>query len=288
MTTVPAEEQKEQSLEEAPKRGHSLRYWLTLPFRNALTAFAFALFGLGGVVFGLCLTPWLKASGRSNAEKRSLARRVVKRWFGMFVSIIERLGLVKVVVKNPEAFEKRGAILAANHPSLIDVVCLISIVPEATTIVKSALLSNWFTRAPIKGAGYIANNAGPEALNDLAIELDRGAVFVIFPEGTRTPTHFTEMPKMHRGAAQLALHSGRAITPVRIEASPRWLTKDVAWWHLPEEPMTLTFEALPEIDVEPFRSTYNHSSRRAAVLLTDAVGRALFPEQSASSKGSSD
>ena len=112
--------------------------------------------------------------------------------------------------------------------------CLLSIVPEATTIVKASLLKNWFTRAPILGAGYIPNDAGPEALGLLEAELSRGVSFVIFPEGTRTPIRLSEMPKMHRGTAQLALHANRPITPVRITAHPRWLTKDVVWWHLPQ------------------------------------------------------
>lgn len=118
---------------------HAFRRRALLPFRLAFTAFAFALFGLGGIVFGFFLTPWLKMAGGTPEEKKSLARRVVKRWFGLFVSVVTSLGLVRIEVKNPEAFQKKGAILAANHPSLIDIVCLLSIVPEATTIVKASL-----------------------------------------------------------------------------------------------------------------------------------------------------
>lgn len=162
---------------------HAFRRRALLPFRLAFTAFAFALFGLGGIVFGFFLTPWLKMAGGTPEEKKSLARRVVKRWFGLFVSVITSLGLVRIEVKNPEAFLKKGAILAANRP----------------------------------------------------------------------------------------------ITPVRISAHPRWLTKDAVWWRLPQEPMVLTFEALPEIDVQTFQKTYNQSFRRAAVELTNTVGRALFP-----------
>lgn len=39
---------------------HAFRRRALLPFRLAFTAFAFALFGLGGIVFGFFLTPWLK------------------------------------------------------------------------------------------------------------------------------------------------------------------------------------------------------------------------------------
>lgn len=256
----------------------SLKHLLTTPFRLAFTAFAFALFGLGGVAFGLLVTPVLAVTAGSEAERRRRARRVVRWWFGRFVAVIESLGLVRVRVKNPEAFMKPGAVFTANHPSLIDVVCLMAIVPEATTIVKASLLRNWFTRSPIRAAGYAANDAGPAALPALAQDLASGAAFVIFPEGTRTPSDLPEgeVPRLHRGAAQLALHTGRPITPVRITAQPRWLTKDRGWWHLPEEPMTLTFEALPEIKVEPYLTLYNSDARRAARRLTQDIGRLLF------------
>lgn len=251
-----------------------LLFYALYPLRLALTALAFALFGLGGIVFALAVTPLLPKE--SLRARRQAARRVVRCWFGIFVRIIGWLGLVRVEVKNPEALSKPGAILAANHPSLIDVVCLIAVVPEATTIVKASLMRNIFLRPPIAGAGYVANNAGPEALGELAEELESGASFVIFPEGTRTPIDPAEMPKMHRGAAQVALHSGRPVTPVRITADPKWLTKEKAWWHLPPRPMTLTFEALPEIEVTPWLGLYNQSPRKAAICLTEEIGRTLF------------
>lgn len=53
---------------------HAFRRRALLPFRLAFTAFAFALFGLGGIVFGFFLTPWLKMAGGTPEEKKSLAR----------------------------------------------------------------------------------------------------------------------------------------------------------------------------------------------------------------------
>ena len=66
---------------------HAFRRRALLPFRLAFTAFAFALFGLGGIVFGFFLTPWLKMAGGTPEEKKSLARRVVKRWFGTKIQV---------------------------------------------------------------------------------------------------------------------------------------------------------------------------------------------------------
>ena len=51
---------------------HAFRRRALLPFRLAFTAFAFALFGLGGIVFGFFLTPWLKMAGGTPEEKKRL------------------------------------------------------------------------------------------------------------------------------------------------------------------------------------------------------------------------
>ena len=251
---------------------------ILVPLQFTGTAIAFALFGVGGILYGLLVTPWLKLTTRTPEESRKRARAVVRFFFRVFVGFIRVLRLARIEVINPEGLMRPGSIIAASHPSLIDVVCLISIVPEATTIVKAKLLSNPFTRFPILASGYATNADGPEALEALSRELDSGASFVIFPEGTRTPRDLPpgKLPKMHRGAAQLALHTGRPITPVRVTAEPRWLTKDRGWWHLPEKPMVLTFEVLPEIPVADYLPLYNSSPRSAARRLTEDLGARLF------------
>ena len=262
-------------------KGELLRKRLLKPFRFIGTAIAFGLFGMSGMLFRFGITPWLNLTEKDEETRIRIARHVVWRWFRLFVGIIREAGLVRVEVKNAERLNRPGLIVAANHPSLIDVVCLISLIPEATTIVKAALLQNWFTAPPIRAAGYATNDLGPEALKLLEADLRRGAVFVVFPEGTRTPVNLPpgERPRMHRGAAALALHAKRPITPVRITANPRWLTKDRGWWHMPDDPMTLTFEVLEDIPVDDLLPLYNERPSIGARRLNKRLAAALFPEE---------
>ena len=101
---------------------------------------------------------------------------------------------------------------------------------------------------------------------------------VIFPEGTRTPTDLPAgtYPRMHRGAAALAFETGRPLTPVRVTAQPRWLTKDRGWWHLPPEPMTLTFEILEDLPLEDLQDLYNQRPSLACRRLTVRLQQVLF------------
>lgn len=249
------------------------------PFRYAGTAIAFGFFGASGMLFRFGITPWLNLTEKDEEKRIRIARRIVWRWFRLFVAGIRDAGLVRVEVRHAERLSRPGLIVAANHPSLIDVVCLISLIPEATTIVKASLAKNWFTAPPIRAAGYATNDLGPEALGRLEADLKRGAVFVVFPEGTRTPVDLPPgvVPRMHRGAAALALHTGRPVTPVRISAAPRWLTKDRGWWHMPDEPMTLTFEVLEDIPVDDLRPLYNERPSIGARRLNKRLAAALFP-----------
>ena len=188
------------------------------------------------------------------------------------------MGLVKVCVKNKDRLLRPGLIIVANHPTLIDVVFLLGIIPGASTVVKASLLKNPFTKAPIRASGYISNDVGPDALEVFREELDEGSSFLIFPEGTRTPINLApgEYPKIHRGVAALAIQTQKPLTPVRITASPRWLTKEQGWWHLPSSPMKLVVDVLEDIPSSGFEETFRSSPSKATRALSRILLSKLF------------
>ena len=71
------------------------------PFRFLGTAIAFGLFGASGMLFRFGITPWLSLTEKDERVRIRISRFVVWRWFGIFVSIIRQLGLVRVEVKKP-------------------------------------------------------------------------------------------------------------------------------------------------------------------------------------------
>ena len=247
------------------------------PLRLLLSAGGFLVFGLGCLFFRFPITPWLNCD-HDLLKRHRRARLIVQRWFAFFIGMCGALHLIKVEVKNPERLNRPGLLIVANHPSLLDVVCLLSLIPNGTTIVKEALTKNLFTAAPIAAAGYVNNGAGPEILQPILDDFEDGASFVIFPEGTRTPTDLPEgeMPKMHRGAAALAFEARRPLTPVRITASPRWLTKDRSWLNIPPVAMTLTFEVLDDIPLGELQAVYNERPAIACRKLIKALQTKLF------------
>ncbi|WP_125721331.1 lysophospholipid acyltransferase family protein [Pseudoalteromonas rubra] len=201
--------------------------------RIVLTGLAFGLFGLGGAILSFTVLPIIRLLYSDEHASKSAARSTVHYAFKFFVKVLSWLRLCDVKIENARALSSlRGHLILANHPSLIDVVVLISAVPNADCIVKAHLFNNALIRRVIQGAGYISN-ANPEALLlDCQHSLASGNNLIIFPEGTRTPKG-EKLAVFQRGAANVALRSKAKITLAQIHVSPTTLTKQDKWYHIP-------------------------------------------------------
>ena len=195
------------------------------------TATSFALFGLGGVLLGVVVFPLLRLVPGDFSTRRSRARAIVRGAFRLFVGYMTRTRTISIEVEGAERLGRPGQLIVANHPSLIDVVVLLALTPNAGCVVKSALFRNPFTRGAVSEAGYCSNATTAEMFEASVAALAQGQALIIFPEGTRTrpgqPLEF------HRAAASVALRAARVVTPVTIHVSPTTLTKSEPWYHIP-------------------------------------------------------
>jgi 1-acyl-sn-glycerol-3-phosphate acyltransferase len=131
-----------------------------------------------------------------------------------------------------ERLRERGRLIVANHPTLIDVVMLVSLMPEVDCIVKRGLWRNPFLRWPVIWASYIPNSEGEELIEGCAATLKRGNSLLVFPEGTRTVPG--KQMRMQRGAAHIALAADAQILPVTVTCEPVTLFKGNPWYRVPE------------------------------------------------------
>lgn len=212
-------------------------------WRLAGTALGFTLFGLGGLLLSLCWFPLLALCLRGE-RRRLLAQASIKQSFRLFMGLLQRLGVLDYrVIGLPS--ELRGALVVANHPSLLDYVMLAAELPACDCIVKRALWHNPFLGGVVRAADYIPN-AEAERLLPLCIERVRqGGLLLVFPEGTRTTPG--QPIQLQRGAAQLALRGQVPLQPVRIHCSERFLTKQDKWYRVPANKPDFTLEFLPQI-----------------------------------------
>jgi 1-acyl-sn-glycerol-3-phosphate acyltransferase len=118
-----------------------------------------------------------------------------------------------------------GAIIAANHLSFLDSALLLGVLPRRTTFIgKAEYLESWTTRTLFPAIGMIpVDRSGGRrsllALDAAAEVLERGELFGIFPEGTRSRDGL--LHKGRTGAARLALRTGVPIVPVGIVGTDR-------------------------------------------------------------------
>ncbi len=234
-------------------------------FRWLATAFSFFIFGIGGILLPLIVPIIYLFPGDENIrEKRG--QRLIHNAFRGFIWMMKVLGVLTFSVSDIERLREAKLILA-NHPSLLDVVFLISLVPNANCVIKSSLLMNPFMRGPIKAAGYIVN-AGNEAgvIEAATGAFDKGHALIVFPEGTRTTP--LKKIKLKRGAANIAIRSGVDITPVIISCVPTTLTKRDRWYQIPSRPMHYKIMVKDMIEIAAYLNNL-HPAKGARVLTDD-------------------
>jgi 1-acyl-sn-glycerol-3-phosphate acyltransferase len=218
---------------------------LNYGWRLAATGFCFAAFSAGGLALTLFYFPALLVT--PSARRSQYARQAIRRSFRLFLWTMEKLGIMRMELVGAEKLRDcHGALVLANHPTLIDVVALLSILPTASCVVKRALWRNPFLGGVVRAANYISNDDGESLVDDCVRHLAEGNPLVIFPEGTRsqpgTPLRFL------RGASFIALKSGAPILPVLIHCNPPTLTKREKWYQIPPRSFHLRIEVLDKVD----------------------------------------
>lgn len=219
-------------------------------WRILATGFCFSVFGLGGLVLRCVVCPVFTLVVRDPVRQQQLSQATIHYCFRWFVGLMNFVGVISYEVHGRERLQRRGLLILANHPSLIDVVFLISFVRHADCIVKAALAHNPFMRGPIRAAGFITNGDGAGLLEDCVRSLKDGNNLIIFPEGTRTPLQGAN--RLQRGAAHVAVRGRIDITPVHIHSSLPMLTKGTPWWKVPVRKPHFTIQVEPDIAVQKF------------------------------------
>lgn len=192
--------------------GLGLRRRLAQRGRGVLSLCFFALFGAGALV----LSAWLCLPRYRSREK--CLPLVAKAWH-LLIRGIDKTGLVRCTRNGPGAI--KGSVLAANHPSLIDVVLLTCLYPNTFSIAKHTLRANPFIGSIVRRV-FLPDD---EALLDLAPDLLRkGYNILIFPEATRSPSPHDLRP-FRRGAAQLAIRAQAPLVPIAISVNRQILAK---------------------------------------------------------------
>ena len=239
---------------------------------------SFAVFGISSLILGTTLLPLFHVlAGFSEKRFNVISRRFVNKFFKFFVKYIEVTGAMRLSVENRELLKNiQGKVVIANHPSLLDVVILISLIPNANCIVKGALIQNKFISLIIRDL-YIPNTLPFEEQMERAKKsmIEDGNNLIIFPDGTRSKPG--EPWFFKKGAARFALFAGADVVPIYFGGNEKiGLRKEdkMLEFH-PTERYMYNLKVLPNIPVAPYKDM---PMSRSAILLTDKMKEVLEQE----------
>lgn len=202
-------------------------------WRQFGTGVSFTLFGLGGLFLAAVVFPVINLAFRDTATRAAIAQRAVHATWRLFVSVMVGLRVIDFEVEGAEHLQDvSGTLVIANHPSLIDVVLIMSLMNRTQCVVKSGVWANPFMRGVVRATNYIPNLGDPEKLiGDCVAALRTGNNLVLFPEGSRTVPG--TRPRMQRGFANIAIKANAPVRLVAVSCTPPTLLKGEKWYQSP-------------------------------------------------------
>lgn len=200
------------------------------PFMVVAYYFAWFWFIGGGLLINVLCLPLLFVPWRRRVAP--IARGLLRVLFGAWALWMSWTGVLRVRWIGFDRKLEPGAIIIANHPTLVDAPVLMTRLPDAVCILKQALMSNPAMGTAAKLAGFIPAKSGIDLLHDVLDQLKSGCSLLIFPEGTRTSPGELIGP-LKPGFALIASRSQAAVYMAVIRSTPGLVPKGRAWWRPP-------------------------------------------------------
>ena len=229
-------------------------------------------FGIGAIILAILVFPFIRLFTLAHKDFGIIARAYVSHTFRVFLKNLEICKTSILKVEDRQAFRDiHSKVIIANHPSLLDFVYIMSLVPNSTCIVRGSL-----TRTPLRGVikqAYITNNTD---FNEVLVECkkltDKGCNVIVFPEGTRSPR--VGQNNYKKGAARIALYCSCDVQPLFIGGSDKYgLGKtDPLWSYNHVEKYLYDIKMLPVIKIDQFKEL---SDTIAAKHLTEEMEKVI-------------
>jgi len=152
--------------------------------------------------------------------------------FRTFIWLMHVSGVLDYHIRGDEHLAG-GQLIIGNHPSLIDVIFVVSRIPDAYCVVKDELRTNVFTRLIVHFTGYLSNSNPDSLIGQCLALIEGGATLVMFPEGGRTGPD--QRLSFKRGAAIIMCRSRTTMVPVVLKIWPPTLAKGERWLAVPKQ-----------------------------------------------------
>jgi 1-acyl-sn-glycerol-3-phosphate acyltransferase len=165
-----------------------------------------------------------------------VGRAAISSVYRGFWACAQWLGLMRIDCSALDVLSRdAGLIIAANHPSMLDALLIVSRVPRGICIMRSGLMRNPFLGAGARLARYIRNDPPRGMIRGCVSNLQAGGQLVLFPEGTRTIK--SPINPFRPGITLIAHMAQVPIQTVIIESASPYLAKGWPIWRTPQFPV---------------------------------------------------
>jgi 1-acyl-sn-glycerol-3-phosphate acyltransferase len=190
-----------------------------------------ALICLGWLPFALVLQLVLP-----RALGQRVGRKFIQHGCRFYLGLLETLCACEFDLSALDALPAQGRlIIAANHPSLLDAVLILSRLPDAVCVMKAALMRHPLFGAAARLARYIRNDGMLQIVQQSREALAGGAQVLMFPEGTRTKAF--PIDPLTPTLGLIAIRSGVPVQTVLLDFSTPYLGKDWPLFRRPVLPL---------------------------------------------------
>ena len=183
--------------------------------------------------FGAIVCAVLRLMPISALQRERWTRRMIHRLCAGLVGYLRFAGVLEVDFDRLSALAaRRGIIIAANHPTFIDAILIMSQVPNVFCLTKAGVLRNPWVAGMCRCAGYEINSDAGHLIEHCAARLRRGENLLVFPEGTRTSDPI--LGRFKRGFAVMSTRTPAPVATVLIASlNGAYLRKGQSFFALP-------------------------------------------------------
>lgn len=252
-----------------------MEYWLwkdrksMKPIRAFIVLSSFLLFYIGATIINFIAFPFIEIFAKDEKTKYSSIIFYTWKWFIKFLSITK---ILKLKIEDIDKLRSiKGKIIVSTHPSYIDILILMSLIPNSTCFVKKELAYNP-TLKKIINKIFIQSGLELDEMQRITKDyLDKGFNVIIFPSGIRHRKN--EYPKIKKGTALISMNANKNIVPIEMYTDYDFLQIGQSVLDAGEKPVIYNIKVLEEINIQDYMTEDEVDSRKN---ITRAISKALY------------
>ncbi|MCD8024068.1 MAG: 1-acyl-sn-glycerol-3-phosphate acyltransferase [Candidatus Gastranaerophilales bacterium] len=226
--------------------------------RTFLVFISFVVFGIGTIIMGYIVFPLNKRMYKSPEKLHKAYLNLINKSWYFFVRALCFIRLIRLEIDDINKLRNiKNSIIVSTHPSFIDGVILMALIPDTTCFVAERLAKNKITKNIVNSICLVSHRPLEELKTNTKKMTDEGFNILIFPTGIRHRKN--EYPKIRKGASLIAMNCKKNIVPIVMYTDFDFLYINQPVYKAGSKPVTYSIFTKDSIDVEKIMQTYPDS-----------------------------